>query len=95
MRVRFGRGQRPLKTGEWQDAFETCGPKRGLIENDLPERPMPPRLDPARFNAASGAIRTWNELKNSEIEALLKEVNETNQKLLEVIEAKERGGASA
>ena len=78
------------------EGAKTAG-KNYPTDNDLPERPMPPRLDPARFNAASGAIRTWNELKHSEVEALLGEVQETNPKLLEIIEAKERqqGGGSA
>ena len=64
---------------------------------EIPEKPQPPKLSAHELNALSGAVRTWSHCKEIEVEALLKEVNETNQKLLEIIEAKERqqGGGSA
>src|SRR5262245_900994 len=67
---------------------------RGL---EIPEKPQPPKLSAHELNALSGAVRTWSQCKDSEVEALLKEVNDTNQKLLDIIEAKERqiGGGSA
>jgi hypothetical protein len=60
---------------------------RGL---EIPEKPQPPKLSAHELNALSGAVRTWSLCKDSELEALLKEVQETNQKLLDLMDARER-----
>jgi hypothetical protein len=60
-----------------------------------PPKPGPPKLDPRVVTAAANAIRTWLICKDSELEELLKEVNETNQKLLDIIAASERQAAVA
>jgi hypothetical protein len=67
---------------------------RGL---EIPEKPQPPKLSAHELNALSGAVRTWTQCKDTELEALLKEVNASNQKLLEIIEARDcqNGGGSA
>jgi hypothetical protein len=60
---------------------------RGL---EIPEKPQPPKLSAHELNALSGAVRTWTQCKDSTLEALLKEVQETNQKLLDLMDARER-----
>jgi hypothetical protein len=60
---------------------------RGL---EIPEKPQPPKLSAHELNALSGAVRIWSLCKDSELEALLKEVQETNQKLLDLMDARER-----
>jgi hypothetical protein len=54
-----------------------------------PAKPQPPKLEPKVVTATANAVRTWLDCKDSELEALLKEVQETNQKLLD-IESKQR-----
>lgn len=53
---------------------------------ELPEKPKPPKLNPAELNALSGAIRTWLECRDSEIDDKLKEIAETNDMLLKLLE---------
>jgi hypothetical protein len=67
---------------------------RGL---EIPEKPQPPKLSAHELNTLSGAVRTWTQCKDIELEALLKEVNASNEKLLEIIGARERqqGGGTA
>jgi hypothetical protein len=64
---------------------------RGL---EIPEKPQPPKLSAHELNALSGAVRTWTQCKDSTLEALLKEVQETNQKLLDLMDARERQNGS-
>jgi hypothetical protein len=67
---------------------------RGL---EIPEKPQPPKLSAHELNALSGAVRTWTLCKDFELEELLKEVQETNNKFLDIVEAREHqnGGGSA
>jgi hypothetical protein len=77
-----------LQMGEW---------KRNRRVGPAPPKPQPPKLDPKVVTATANAVRTWLECRDSELEQLLKEVQETNQKFLDIVEAKERrqGGGSA
>ena len=67
----------------------------GQLQEPKGEPPEPPKLEPKVVTATANAIRTWLELKDNELEALLKEVNETNRKLLDIIAASERQTAVA
>jgi hypothetical protein len=74
---RLARYERGLRA---YDAAVAAGTDpRGL---EIPEKPQPPKLSAHELNALSGAVRTWSQCKEIEVEELLKEVNETNQKLL-------------
>ncbi len=53
---------------------------------DLPERPIPPKLNAAELNALSGAIRTWLDCKDSELEKQVQEIAQTNEMLLKLLE---------
>jgi hypothetical protein len=77
-----------LQMGEWE---------RNRRVGPAPARPQPPKLDPKVVTATANAVRTWLECKDSELEQLLKEVQETNRKFLDIVEARERqnGGGSA